>query len=199
VNGIATVEPIITKHSFKELIFSDVRRVRPRKKPSWVGVLIAIPAHPGILACLFLRGQQILIRRGYIKLAYWTRTLCGMLTGADIAPGAHVGLGLYLVHPVGVCIGYGANLGDNITMASGVVIGVRNYGGQQNPVVDEGAAHQPVATVGDNVFFGAHAVLVGDVKIGNNAVIGANSVVGSDVPDNAVMLGVPARIVATRG
>jgi serine O-acetyltransferase len=198
VARIARIEPTLTTHTFRELMFSDILRFRPRSKPSWRGVLIALPAHPGVLASLFLRAQQVLVRRGRLRLAWCTRTLCNALTGADIAPGAHVGLGLMIVHPNGVCLGYGSNLGNNITMASGVVIGVRNLHEAEAAAGDDGAVLGDVGTIGDGVFFGAHAVVLGGVRVGNNAMIGANSVVLSDVPDDAVMLGVPARRVGTQ-
>lgn len=186
-------EPTLTTYGFRQMMFSDIQRIRPLRKPSWRGILIAIPAHPGIVACLFLRTQQVLIRRGRVRLAYWTRSLCGFLTGADIAPGANVGLGLYLVHPVGVCLGYGSNLGDNITMAAGVVLGVRDLSEE-----DGRSGYGTTATVGNDVSFGAHAVVLGGVHIGDNAMIGANSVILADVPEDAIMLGVPARRVGTQ-
>lgn len=179
-------------------MFSDVARFRERTKPSWRGVLVALPAHPGMLAALFLRAQQVLVKRGRVRIAWCTRTLCNILTGADIAPGAHVGLGLMMVHPNGVCLGYGSNLGDNITMASGVVIGVRNLHEAEASAGEDGAVLGQVGTIGDGVFFGAHAVVLGGVTIGDNVMVGANSVVLADVPEDAVMLGVPARRVGTQ-
>jgi serine O-acetyltransferase len=190
---ISAFEPTVTTYTFREMVFSDIQRMRPKKPPSWRGVLIAIPAHPGIVASLILRAQQVLVRRGgpWVKLAWWLRTLSNVVTGADLVPGAHVGLGLYLVHPVGVCLGYGARVGDNVTMASGVVLGVRDFS-------EEGEGYGTTASVGNNVTFGAHAVVLGDVHIGDNAVVGANTVVMADVPDDAVVLGVPARRVGTQ-
>lgn len=179
-------------------MFSDVQRFRERATPSWRGVLIALPAHPGMLASLFLRAQQVLVKRGHLRVAWCTRTLCNVLTGADIAPGAHVGLGLMMVHPNGVCLGYGSRLGDNITMASGVVIGVRNLHEAEAAADENGAVLGDVGSIGDGVFFGAHSVVLGGVTVGSNVMIGANSVVLADVPDDAVMLGVPARRVGTQ-
>ena len=150
-----------------------------------------------MLASLFLRAQQVLVRRGRVRLAFCTRTLCNWLTGADICPGAHVGLGLMMVHPSGVCLGHGTNLGDNITMASGVVIGIRSLV-EAEAAAGDGPVIGETGTIGDDVFFGAHPVVLGGVTVGSNVMIGANSVVVVDVPDDAVMLGVPARRVSTQ-
>lgn len=192
------IEHKVTEYSFKQLVFSDVARFRPYAKPSWFGVLYALPGHPGMLASLFLRAQQLLVAKGRFRYAWLLRTLGGVLTGADFAPGAHVGLGLMMVHPQGVCLGYGSNLGNGITMASGVVVGVRNPHEVENEAEETGLVLGEMGTIGDDVFFGAHAVVLGGVTIGNNVVIGANSVVLSDVPDDAIMLGVPARRVGTQ-
>jgi serine O-acetyltransferase len=100
-----------------------------------------------------------------------------------------IGTGLMVAHPVGVNIGYGLRIGNDVSFAAGVTAAARYYDDR-----DE----QEFATICDGATIGAHAVLVGGVRIGTNAVVGANSVVLSDVPDNAVVFGSPARRVGTR-
>jgi serine O-acetyltransferase len=100
-----------------------------------------------------------------------------------------IGTGFQLVHPIGVNIGYGLTVGNNVTFAGGVTAAARYY---------DDTGPQEFATICDGAIIGAHAVLVGNVRIGENAVVGANSVVLSDVPDNAVVMGVPARRIGTR-
>ena len=177
--------------TFSQLVFSDLTRLRPGVKPSWRGVLVRIPYIPGVLASVLVRGQQCLYRSGRIRWARSLQTLGNTLVGADFVGGATIGTGFAMVHPVGVTLGFGARIGDNVTFASGVVLAARYY----EP--DPGQA-QAFPTIGDGVTIGAHAVLVGGVRIGNNAMVGANSVVLADVPDNTVVLGVPARRVGTR-
>lgn len=177
--------------SFSELVFSDYVRHRPGSKPSWFGVLTRVPSNPGLLATLFLRAHQCIARTGRVRIADLLRTLGNVMIGVDFGGGAIVGPGISLVHPVGVTLGHGVRIGENVTLASGVVLAARHYDPKEG---DE----QGFATIEDGVVLGAHAVVVGAVTIGRNAMVGANSVVLSDVPENAVVMGVPARRVGTR-
>ena len=177
--------------SFSQLVFSDFARYRPNAKPSWPTVLLRLPTLPGLLASIILRAQQCLFRSGHVRLAHSLRTPANVLIGADFGAGMTVGTGLMLVHPVGVTIGLGLTIGDNVSFAGGVTAAARHY------ETAEGE-EQEFATICDGAIIGAHAVLVGGVRIGANAVVGANSVVLSDVPDNAVVMGSPARQVGTR-
>lgn len=177
--------------SYSELVFSDLQRLRPTGRASWVKVLLRVPSTPGVLASIILRAQQCLSRRGNSRVASFLTTLGNALVGVDLGPGLVAGRGLALVHPVGVTMGYGARIGDNVTLAGGVVLAAKHYDNsddvaQEFPVIDDGAT------------IGAHAVLVGGVRVGKHAMVGANSVVVSDVPDFAIMLGNPARRVGTR-
>ena len=79
-------------------------------------------------------------------------------------------------------------IGKNVNISQGVTIGATYRGGKSE-----------VATIGDGVYIGPGAKIVGAVCIGNNVAIGANAVVTHDVPDNAVVAGVPARIISMNG
>lgn len=177
--------------SFSELVFSDYARFRPGSTPSWPGVLLRLPMLPGLLASIILRAQQCLYRSGHERLAHSLRTPGNVLVGADFGAGMSVGTGFMLAHPVGVTIGFGLTIGDNVTFAGGVTAAARYYDADES-------VEQEFATICDGAGIGANAVLVGGVRIGKNAVVGANSVVLSDVPDNAVVMGSPARQVGTR-
>jgi serine O-acetyltransferase len=179
--------------NFREMMFSDFTRLRPLARPTWLRVAVLMPFCPGLLASLFLRGQQCLVRAGHARLALATRTLCGILTGADVVPGAEVGLGIMMVHPVGMVIGPGSRIGDNVTFAGSGVLGVRNYD-YRDPEADS----EEYPTIGDGVFIGAHAVVLGGVRVGDHAVVGANSVVRSDVAENSIVSGIPAKHVGYR-
>lgn len=99
---------------------------------------------------------------------------------------AILGYNLQLVHPIGVVIGDHVVIGDNVKVFQNVTIGGGNLG-------DAVAKRMPKIGDGTTIFSGA--VIVGDISIGKNCTIGANAVVISDIPDNCVAVGVPARIL----
>jgi serine O-acetyltransferase len=175
--------------SFRELVFSDLARFRADANPNWLKVFARCLTVPGVIASLVVRAQQCLFRAGHVHLASVMRTVGVVLLGADFGPGMQIGSGLMLVHPVGVNIGYGLRIGNNVTFAGGVTAAAKYY--EQRP-------DQEFATICDGAILGAHAVLVGGVRIGESAVVGANAVVLKDVPDGAVVMGNPARQVGVR-
>jgi serine O-acetyltransferase len=109
--------------SFRDLVFSDYARYRPGSRQSWLHVLLRIPSVPGLLASLVLRSQQCLYRSGRVTAAHSLRTLGNVLVGADFGAGMQVGRGFMLAHPVGVTIGFGLVIGDDVTLVGGVTIG----------------------------------------------------------------------------
>lgn len=103
--------------------------------------------------------------------------------GLEIPSGGDIAGGLYIAHPVGtVVVG---KIGKNCSIIASVTIGMRNDG--------------KFPDIGDNVFIGAGARVLGGIHIGNDVVIGANAVVIKDVPDGATVVGIPARITKIYG
>lgn len=102
--------------------------------------------------------------------------------------GVKIGPGLYCPHPFGIVIGY-AEIGSNFTIGQHCSIGNKAPVGQVANI-DRGKT-----IIGDNVFMGAGAVILGPVRIGNNVTIGANAVVTKDIPDNVTVVGVPAHVL----
>ena len=107
--------------------------------------------------------------------------------GVYIHRDAQIKPGLSLPHPIGIVIGQGVNIGENVVIYQHVTLGGARRG-------DWKANNYP--TIGDGTVIFSGAVIVGKVNIGKNCVIGANAVVTKDIPDNATAVGVPARIIS---
>lgn len=106
--------------------------------------------------------------------------------GTDLGTGAHFAEPPRLVHGLnGIIIHHRAKIGKKCVIHQQVTIGSNGRGG--------------VATIGENCFIGAGAKIIGGIIIGNNVKIGANAVVTKDVPDNCVVVGIPAKIIKKDG
>lgn len=103
---------------------------------------------------------------------------------AIIGRGADIGPGFVLLHSIGVVINSSVRAGRNLVVEHGVTIGAEK---RLSPIL------------GDNVFIGAGAKVIGDVRIGSDVRIGANAVVTTDIPDGATAVGIPARVVRIYG
>lgn len=111
-----------------------------------------------------------------------TRLLCG----CSIPPQVELGDGVRLAHN-----GLGVVIHDKCVIGKGTAI--------QANVVLGGSNGRPGPKIGDNCYIGAGAVVIGDITVGNDAIIGANAVVNKDVPEGVVVAGVPAKIIKKVG
>ena len=111
------------------------------------------------------------------------------LTGIEIHPGARMGKGLFIDHGMGVVIGETARIGKDCVLFHNVTLGgTGKHKGKRHP------------TIGNNVFIGTGATLLGPIMIGNNVNIGAETfIINKDVPDNCTVVGIPGRIVKLNG
>ena len=129
-------------------------------------------------------GKPNVLLRLPLKVVSFVFTLfCVVFMEMDIDPQADIGGGLYIGHIGGVHINPGAVLGRNCDLAHRVTIGASAMGRGGLPVL------------GDDVYIGTGATLVGKIKIGNGAKIAANTLVMTSVPEGATVMGVPGRIV----
>lgn len=165
---------------------STVRRDVKAAVPGPVTVLrswVYYQRNLGLRAVLRYRVANFLYRRGLRNVAWYLSARTTSLTGADIAPDARIGGGLKLPHPNGVVIGHGCDIGKNCTILQGVTLGERyTSDGHKYP------------KIGNRVVIGAGAKLLGGIEIGSSVKVGANSVVLTDVPHGATIVGVPGRI-----
>jgi serine O-acetyltransferase len=150
----------------------------PEILTSWAGVQ-ALLAHRVAHA---LTGARVpLVPRA---IAYLSRTI----TGVEIHPAAKIGSELFIDHGSGVVIGETAEIGRRVTLYQGVTLGGTGFQpGKRHP------------TLGDNVTVGSGAKLLGPISVGDNAKIGANTVVVEDVPPGATVVGNPGHPVKVEG
>jgi serine O-acetyltransferase len=105
--------------------------------------------------------------------------------GIAISIKNEIGPGLYIGHFGGIIVYPLCKIGKNCNLSQGVTLGKTNRGKSKG-----------YPTIGDNVYIGPGAKVIGAVKVGNNVAIGANCVVTKDVPDNAVVVGIPGGVIS---
>jgi len=143
--------------------------------------------YPGFHARLAHRLAHALHRRHVPLLPRGIMHLTRFFTGIEIHPGAVIGPRFFIDHGMGVVIGETAEIGADVTLYQGVTLGgTSTRRTKRHP------------TLGDRVVVGAGARVIGAVEVGENARIGAGSVVVTNVPANATVIGVPGHIVAFR-
>lgn len=104
--------------------------------------------------------------------------------GIQIYPSTSIGKGLYIGHWGTIIVNHNAKIGENCNLSSGVTIGQTNRGEKQG-----------CPTIGNKVWIGTNAVIVGKINIGNNVMIAPNGFVNFDVPDNSIVVGNPGNII----
>lgn len=152
---------------------------------NWLEVLVC---YPGLHALWLHRFAHWLHHIGLPFVPRLISHLSRFLTGIEIHPGAQVGMGVFIDHGMGVVIGETAIVGDYVLIYQGVTLGgTGKESGKRHP------------TLGENVVVGTGAKVLGNIQLGNNARIGAGSVVLRDVPADCTVVGVPGRIVYRSG
>ena len=126
--------------------------------------------------------SHFLYKHKWFFLARLISQIARFFTGIEIHPGATIGKGLCIDHGMGVVIGETAEIGDDVLIYHGVTLGGTGK--------DKGKRHP---TIGNGVVIGAGAKVLGPIKVGDNAKIGANAVVVKDVPEGATAVGIPAK------
>ena len=146
--------------------------------------------YPGLHAMFFYRINHFLWNCHLKILARFLSQFARFLTGIEIHPGATIGKRLFIDHGMGVVIGETTIIGDDCVLYQGVTLGGVGTG-------EHKVKRHP--TLLNNVMVSAGAKVIGDVTVGNNSIVGAQTVVLKDVPDNCTVVGVPAFIVKENG
>ncbi len=140
---------------------------------------------PGFQLALSIRIQEVFrkipLMGKLLRRILWYLTT--ILFGSDIFTTCSIGSGIFFPHPYGIVIGDGCIIGKNVSINQNVTLGRKQHGNPGDPIISDGVT----------IYTGA--VIIGPITIGENAVIGANSVVTKDVPAGATAMGIPARCI----
>jgi len=163
------------------------------RDPAAKSKLSLILTYPGVKAVFFHRIANFFSLAKFDLIARIISQFSRFLTGIEIHPGAKIGKNLFIDHGMGVVIGETSEIGDNVTIYHMATLGgiAPSINSNQQRMVKR----HP--TLNDCVVIGSGAQILGPVVIGVNAKVGANAVVTKDVPENAVMVGIPAKNVGT--
>ena len=162
-----------------------------KRDPAAKTKLSIILTYPGAKAVFFHKIANFFAIAKFNLIARIISQLSRFLTGIEIHPRANIGKNLFIDHGMGVVIGETSEIGDNVTIYHMATLG--GISPSVNSNEQRNVKRHP--TLKDNVVVGSGAQILGPVTVGKNAKIGANAVVTKDVPENAVMVGIPAKNV----
>ena len=163
------------------------------RDPAAKSKLSVILTYPGVKAVLFHQIAHFFSLAKFDLIARIISQFSRFLTGIEIHPKAKIGKNLFIDHGMGVVIGETSEIGDNVTIYHSVTLG------GISPSIDSNEQRNMKRhpTLKNNVVVGSGAQVLGPIIVGENAKIGANAVVTKDVPENSVMVGIPAKNIGT--
>jgi len=163
------------------------------RDPAAKSKISIILTYPGVKAIFFHRVANFFSLANLDLIARIISQFSRFLTGIEIHPKASIGKNLFIDHGMGVVIGETSEIGNNVTIYHMVTLGGISPSIKSNE--QRNVKRHP--TLMDNVVVGSGAQILGPVVVGKNAKVGANAVVTKNVPENAVMVGIPAKNVGT--
>ena len=163
------------------------------RDPAAKSKLSLILTYPGVKAVFFRRIANFFQLAKFHLVARIISQLSRFFTGIEIHPGSKIGKNLFIDHGMGVVIGETSEIGNNVTIYHMATLG--GIAPSINSNEQRQVKRHP--TLSDCVVVGSGAQILGPVMVGANAKIGSNAVVTKDVPENAVMIGIPAKNVGT--
>ena len=162
-----------------------------KRDPAAKSLASIILTYPGVKAVFFHQVSNFFYKAGFDLIARIISQTVRFFTGIEIHPGAKIGKNLFIDHGMGVVIGETSEIGDNVTIYHAVTLG-----GSSPSIDSERQRHEKRhPTIGNDVVVGSGAQIIGPIKVGKNARIASNAVVVKDVPENATMVGIPAKAV----
>ena len=164
-----------------------------KRDPAAKSKLSVILTYPGVKAVFMHRIANFFAVAKFDLVARIISQFSRFMTGIEIHPKAKIGKNLFIDHGMGVVIGETSDIGDNVTIYHMATLG----GISPSINSDSQREIKRHPTLQDNVVVGSGAQVLGPITIGKNAKIGANAVVTKDVPENGVMVGIPAKNVGT--
>lgn len=179
---------------FAEYVFlvkSDLHRYAGNSKLT--SFLFNLALYPGFKYSFWMRTCAYLKANGVTRLflfpfAWLTLQHYEYKYGISISYQTKIGSGFYIGHFGGIVVNQHSVIGKNCNISHQVTLGKANRGAKKG---------YPV--IGDNVYIGPGAKVVGRVRVGNNVAIGANCVITKDMPDNSVVVGIPGKVISFEG
>ena len=163
------------------------------RDPAAKSKISLILTYPGVKAIFFHKIANFFAIAKFDLIARIISQFSRFLTGIEIHPKAKIGKNLFIDHGMGVVIGETSEIGNNVTIYHNVTLGGISPSINSND--QRNTKRHP--TLEDNVVVGSGAQILGPIIIKKNSLVGANAVVTKDVPENAVMIGIPAKNVGT--
>lgn len=181
--GVGTLRNVIKE------VRCDVAAARERDPAAQgVGTFEILASWPGVQALLAHRIAHALWEAGAPLLPRFIAFVSRSVTGIEIHPAAKIGSEFFIDHGSGVVIGETAEIGDRVTLYQGVTLGGTGFAqGKRHPTIE------------DDVTVGSGAKLLGPIRVGHGAKVGANTVVIKDVPPNSTVVGNPGHPVRVEG
>ena len=164
-----------------------------KRDPAARDKLSIILTYPGVKAVFFHHLAHKIWNYKFFLIARIISQFSRFLTGIEIHPNAKIGKNLFIDHGMGVVIGETSEIEDNVTIYHMVTLG--GISPSINSDNQRNIKRHP--TLKENVVVGSGAQILGPVVVGKNSKIGANAVVTNNVPENAVMVGIPAKNIGT--
>ncbi len=162
----------------------DLLRAYKKSDPAARNIVEVLLFYPGVKATFFHRIAHALFMMRIPLLPRAISEFSRFISGIEIHPGARLGKAVVIDHGMGTVIGETAVIGNNVLIYQGVTLGGTSL-----------ARKQRHPTVGDRVVIGAGAKVLGNIRIGCDSRIGANSVVVTDVPEGSTVVGIPGQVI----